>query len=300
MSNTGTSTMRAFIAAPADQNIDILKDELTKRNIQSYTAYDMAPATISLASNIEHAIKEADLMIAVISAQAPPNVFFEIGIAHALKKPFLLLISPQYGHLPSDLVGTFYLRTDPENREAIGFALDQSLPKIEKRISRPQKRIQKGTLLGDNAEQFLSLIQEKGSQLKGRELEQLVADVLRKAGVEAVSESPQHHEGADIAVWSDALQPLAGNPLLIEVKSYIKSKRKLEEALHQVERYRVKSGARLALLVVNAALDSMPVVPSIGGVLAVTLIDLIERLRSKTFPDAIRELRNQSVHKGDK
>jgi len=300
MKNTGTSTMRAFIAAPADQNLDILKDELTKRNIQSYTAYDIAPATISLTSNIEHAIKEADLIIAVISAQASPNIFFEIGIAHALKKPFLLLISPQYGHLPSDLAGTFYLRADPENREAIGFALDQSLTKIEKRISRPQKLIQEGTPLGDNAERFLSLIQEKGSQLKGRELERLVADVLRKAGVEAVSESPQPHAGADIAVWSDALQPLVGNPLLIEVKSHIQSKRKLEETLHQVERYRVKSGARLALLVVNAALASMPVVPGIGGVLAVTLIDLIERLRSKTFPDAIRELRNQYVHKGDK
>lgn len=299
MSNTDTFTMRAFIAAPADQELDVLKEELTKRNIQSYTAYDIAPATISLASNIEHAIREADLIIAVISARASPNLFFEIGIAHALKKPFLLLISPQYGHLPSDLAGTFYLRADPKNREAIGFALDQSLTRLEKRVVRSQKRPQEGMPLGDNAERFLSLIREKGSQLKGRELERLVADVLREAGVEAVSESPQPQSGADIAVWSDALQPLVGNPLLIEVKSRLQSKRQIEEALHQVERYRVKSGARLALLIVNAAFGSLAGVPAVGGVLAITLIDFIERLRSKTFPDAIRELRNQYVHKGD-
>ena len=300
MSNTNTYTMRAFIVAPADQKLDALKEELAKRRIQSYTAYDLSPATTSLATNIEHAIRDADLIIAVIPAQASPNVFFEIGMAHALKKPFLLLISPKYGHLPSDLTGTFYLRADPKNREAIGFALDQCLSRIERRVVRPQKRPQEGKPLGDNAERFLSLLREKGSQLKGRELESLVADLLREAGLEAVSESPQPQAGADIAVWSDALQPLVGNPLLIEVKSRLQTKRQLQDALHQVERYRVKSGARLALLVVNAALGSLSGVPAFGGVLAVTLIDFIERLRSKTFADAIQELRNQYVHSGDK
>jgi hypothetical protein len=301
MSNPDIHTMRVFIAAPANQSLDSLKEELSKRNILPFTAYDLPPATASLSRNIEQAIKEADLIIAVVPAHASPNVFFEIGLAYALKKPFLLLVSPKYGHLPSDLAGTFYLRADPENKEAIGFALDQCMSRIERRVKRPRKLSQEGKPIGGHADKFLSVIQERGDQLTGRELEILVADLLREAGVEAVSESPHPQAGADIAVWSDALQPLVGNPLLIEVKSKIQTKHQLIAALEQVERYREKSGARLALLVVNTILGSLlSTVPLFGGVLAVTLPDLIERLRAKSFADTVRELRNQQVHGGEK
>ena len=138
----------------------------------------------------------------------------------------------------------------------------------------------------------------EGGGLTGRELEDLVADVLRVSGVETMTQSPQPDQGADIAVWSDALQPLVGNPILIEVKSRIRDKAQLSEAVRQVERYRMQSGSRLALLVVNAALTALSGIPFLGGVLAITLPELIEQLRSKTFAEAIRDLRNRHVHGG--
>lgn len=301
MSKSNVTRTRAFIAAPANQGLESLKEELSKRNITPFTAYDIQSAIVSLSGNIEQAIKEADLIIAVVPENASPNVFFEVGLAYALKKPFLLLVSPKYGRLPSDLAGSFYLRADPDNKEALGFALDQFLSRVEKRVSRPRKPSQVGKPLGSGADKFLSIIESRGNQLTGRELESLVADLLREAGVEAVSESPQPNVGADIAVWSDALESLVGNPLLIEVKSKIQSKQQLIAALEQVERYREKSGARLALLVVNTLMASvLSAVPLVGGVLAVTLPDLIQRLRVKPFADAIRELRNQQVHGGEK
>ncbi len=301
MSKSNVARTHAFITAPANQSLESLKDELSKRQIIPFTAYDIPLTTASLSGSIEQAIKEADLIIAVVPENASPNVFFEIGLAYALKKPFLLLVSPKYGHLPSDLAGSFYLRADPDNKEALGFALDQFLSRVEKRVSRPRKPGQEGKPLGSDADKFLSTIERRGDRLTGRELESLVADLLRAAGVEAVSESPQPNVGADIAVWSDALEPLVGNPLLVEVKSKIQSRQQLIAALERVERYREKSGARLALLVVNTLLASaLSAVPLVGGVLAVTLPDLIQRLRVKSFADAIRELRNQQVHSGEK
>ena len=300
MKTHNTQPLRAFIAAPACEDLDILNAELTKRGITVFTAYDLSPATSSLAANVEKAIQQADLIVAVVPQQISPNVFFELGMAHALRKPVILLVSPQYGQIPSDLAGIFYLRADPKNREAIGFALDQCLSRMEKRIARPPKPPKEGRPLGADADKFLARIKSEGSSLRGRELENLVAEVLRTAGVNAMTQSPRPDQGADIAVWSDALQPLAGNPLLIEVKSNIRNKQQLLQAVNQVEQYRLKSGSRLALLVLNASRVALSSAPFIGGILTITLSELVDQLRTKTFAETVRELRNQYVHGGRK
>jgi Holliday junction resolvase-like predicted endonuclease len=298
MAKHDAAPLRAFIAAPASQDLSTLNKELTKRGVVAFTAYDLAPATGSLLSNIEQAIQDADIVIAVIPAGLSANVFFELGLAHALRKPLLILVSPKYGQLPSDLTGTFYLRTDPQNAEAIAFALDQCLGRVDKPTSRPPRLPKEGSPLGDEADKYIERITREGARLRGRELEDLVADILRAAGVEALTQSLQLDHGADIVVWSDALQPLAGNPLLVEVKSTIRGKSQLLQAAKQVERYRLQSGSGLALLVVNEALVSLDEAPFLGGVLAITLKDLIEQLRSKTFADMVRQLRNLYFHGG--
>jgi predicted nucleotide-binding protein len=56
---------------------------------------------------MQQAIKRANLVIAVIPEQASPNIFFELGMAQALNKSLILLVSPEYGNIPSDLVGAF-------------------------------------------------------------------------------------------------------------------------------------------------------------------------------------------------
>jgi hypothetical protein len=294
-----TQLLRAFVAAPVHQNLDALNAELNQRGITIFTAYELPPAS-SLAANIEKAIRQADLVVAVIPEQMSPNVFFELGMAHTLRKPIILLVSPQYGRMPSDLAGTFYLRADPENREAIGFALDQCLSRIEKRVARPPKPAKEGRPLGADADRFLALIQSQGPSLRGRKLENLVAEILRAADVNAVTQSPTPDRGADIAVWSDALESVAGNPLLIEIKSNIHSTQELLKAANQVERYRIRSGSLLALLIVNSSTAALPSTPTTGGVLAITLERLIGQLRGKTFAETIRELRNEYSHGGKK
>ncbi|MBI5634957.1 MAG: hypothetical protein HZA15_15930 [Nitrospirae bacterium] len=300
MTMHGKRALRAFIAAPVHQDLETLTTELRKRDIIVFTAYDLSPVTTSLVANIEKAIQQADLIVAVVPAQMSPNVFFELGIAHALHKPIILLVSPKYGQLPSDLAGTFYLRADSENREAIGFALDQCLSRIEKSVEQPTKATREGRPLGADADKFLDRINREGPSMRGRELENLVAEVLRTSGVDTMMQSPKPNQGADIAVWSDALQPVTGNPLLIEVKSSIRTKQQLLGALNQVEQYRINSGARLSLLVVMTSLVDLSSVPSISGILAVSFNELVNQLRNKTFAETIRELRNQYAHGGKK
>jgi nucleoside 2-deoxyribosyltransferase len=60
-------------------------------------------------------IRQADLIVADVSRQNP-NVFYEIGVADALRKPIILLFDLKSEHrLPSDLTGLQYIPYDVEN-----------------------------------------------------------------------------------------------------------------------------------------------------------------------------------------
>ena len=62
-----------------------------------------------LTSNILDRIREADLIIADVSRQNP-NVLYEVGFAHALRKPTILLYNIKSGSsFPSDLDGLQYI-----------------------------------------------------------------------------------------------------------------------------------------------------------------------------------------------
>jgi nucleoside 2-deoxyribosyltransferase len=68
-----------------------------------------------LASSVLDGIREADLIIADVS-RPNPNVFYEMGFAHALRKPTILLFDIKSGSsLPSDLAGLEYIAYDPTN-----------------------------------------------------------------------------------------------------------------------------------------------------------------------------------------
>lgn len=66
------------------------------------------------ANAITDAIQKADLVVADVSDRNP-NVMYELGYAHALRKPTLLLLSTESaGELPVDLAGYQMLTYDPK------------------------------------------------------------------------------------------------------------------------------------------------------------------------------------------
>jgi nucleoside 2-deoxyribosyltransferase len=77
---------------------------------------------------VTDAIHQADLILADLSGKSP-NVFYELGIAHALRKPTLLLVNTEAAQsLPSDLAGYNMLTYDPSDlsplRRQLARALD--------------------------------------------------------------------------------------------------------------------------------------------------------------------------------
>jgi Nucleoside 2-deoxyribosyltransferase len=66
-----------------------------------------------IATQIPRTIESADAVIADLT-NADPNVMYELGFAHALKKPVLPIVQRDSSRIPSDLQGyLFYAYDNP-------------------------------------------------------------------------------------------------------------------------------------------------------------------------------------------
>ena len=130
------------------------------------------------------------------------------------------------------------------------------------------------------------------------EQEIVVADALRSSGTDVVVTSPSHDVGVDLAVWSDVLEPFVGNPLLIEVKGRIRGKTEAKQVLRQLASYVSASGSQWGLLLYGDGPDigGQPSASTFPNVLVLSLRSLLENLRTRAFPELIRDLRNRRVH----
>ncbi len=286
------------MAASGRVELQAIKEELQCRGIEAWTAYELPSMGVSVQEHVEKTLRASDLVIAVISTESSPNVFFELGLAQGLGKQILLLVSPEYGQLPSNLAGRVYVRADPDNREAIGFALDQIQASSQRKPHKSPRPRPTERALGNQVDRYLNLVRERGPEMTGTELEQLVVDLLKASGVSTVTRSSSPERGAGIAVWSDDLQAVVGNPMLIEVKAQVRDREHVQQALEQVETYRQKSKTQWALLVLPLVSAALVGLPFAGSVLTLTIADLLERLRDKSFAETVRELRNARVQGG--
>jgi len=110
---------QVFIIAPYDPDGQRVQD--TVRQAIEEAGFEVVqnvgnvrPGAV-LASSVLDGIRGADLIIADVS-RPNPNVFYEMGFAHALRKPTILLFDIKSGSsLPSDLAGLEYIAYDPTN-----------------------------------------------------------------------------------------------------------------------------------------------------------------------------------------
>jgi hypothetical protein len=95
-------------------------------------------------------------------------------------------------------------------------------------------------------------------------------------------------------VWSDDLDAIAANPLLIELKRFL-GVGAVQQTLAALS---VTPSARVALIVYldPARADPEALKTARFPVLAISLVDLLERMRAASFAEVVRHLRNRSVH----
>jgi hypothetical protein len=260
--------------------------------------HDLAVGT-DWASEIQKQLSQADLVIGVLTSERQsPWVLFELGQASALGRRIVLITSPNADPIPFALHQFLVLRIDLDNQEAMAFALDQllSAPDLPGRGPAPQATPLAG--LGTKADDLIAVLDRSLATSDWQSIERVVADALRWSGADVVVTSPKPDVGADFAVWSDVLEPFVGNPLLVEVKASIRGKAEANRAVHQLTSYLGASGSRWALLLYGDGPDpeGQAWSESPPNVLVLSVRSLLEALRTRAFPELVRDLRNRRVH----
>lgn len=129
-------TMQALVLTPADAGLLRATIETTLRDhsIQPVSLDQQANAGSVWMSVVTDAIQTADLIVADVSRDSP-YVLYELGFAHALRKPVLLLWNMASGtDLPSDLAGYQMLLYHPEKLGFLSYQISQFLGHQQARL----------------------------------------------------------------------------------------------------------------------------------------------------------------------
>lgn len=282
-----------FITAPASTNLDVLTEALRRRNIRI-----VGPESISLGAvwetEVSNLLDGVDLVIGVLTrARQSDWVLFELGQAWGKGKTVLLFAPPNGAYVPSTLRRFLTVRANLSNQEAIEFALDQILAAPEPASTRNRPAKEKAPL-GASADGYLQGSIPMLASVNPQELESLVAKALGEAGVDVLARSEAQDRGADIAIWSDELQPFVGNPLLVEIKSRLTTPKAVTIAAQQLSKYVTSTGGLWGLLLYGVGPNDLGALPS--NILALSIETLFLRLREESFDQIVRELRNRRVH----
>lgn len=294
-----------YIAAPVGTQLVTLRSVLGEKGF-----HVIAPDDLPIGSNrlteISSVLPQVDLVIGVLTKERRSEwVLFELGQAWAAKRQ-ILLFAPPSSSVPSNLRHVLVVRTSLGNREAIRFVLDQFLASPRDGTSTQAivppphhpKVVKVGKVLGSDASAYIARCHDALDRRDWLAFEEIVSEALRKSGVDVIAGHP-NDDRADLAIWSDALQPFVGNPLLIEVRGRIENAGSARTALKRLSESIASSGAIWGLLIYGSgpAGDAKPWTDTPPNILTISIFELLERMRGDPFEEVVKTLRNQRVHR---
>jgi hypothetical protein len=293
-----TRIRTCFISSVAGTSLGTLRAVLAEKGVRVVVPEEIYPG-LDWSAKLSSIISHVDLVIGVLTRERRSSwVFLELGQAVAFGKQVLVFAPPQIEGPPFVLHRFLIVRASLSNRKAISFALDQVLasppPPDRTTESKPKEK----HLLGQHADRLLHELHLATEARDWHRIESITADALRLGGVDVISEATIRNRRVDLALWSDALQPIMGNPLLVEVKASLHDGDAARQAAQQLSAASAEAGSGWGLLLyaksrtTNEGLQF--VVPP--NVLVLSLPTLLNEMRNRSFAEIVQDLRNQRVH----
>ena len=284
---------RLYVSAPSDLDLRPLLDGLKRRGAEPYVLSDVAPLGGEILNSLRLAIQRADRVLIVLGDTPAPDPMFEAGLALGLGKSLLIIAAPG-ATVPADLAGQVIARAHPDDLDAISFALDQ----VQQRAPRDTRRTPQpgGRPLGaDMAERLLARLNAPGHTEASSIA--VLAEAIEASGSVAVINT-ERDTGFDLGVWSDDLEAIGGNPLLVEVRRSLVPGA-VDQVLHSLADH---PSARLGLVVYlepppgDRASARAELNQARFPVLVISIQQLLRRMASASFAEVIRDMRNRSAH----
>jgi hypothetical protein len=284
-----------FISAPPSMDTKGLRDTFRERGFDPVTIDSVAAVGQSLAELIGECIDKAEWVLIVFHHGRNPNVMIELGYAMAKKKRIIALVPPD-GEAP--VADVPYLRTALDNKEAIGFWLDQVLT-APKGKAKPRKGdLKKTKPLGSAADDLLQELRAAQGRISEARFAAIVRRAIEGSGVSTVVSEPGFADrGVDFAVWSEDVEPQIKNPVVIELKTRLRGKLQFKRAIAQLSKALDSTGTQVGLLIYaegHLTIDEDALFDP--RVCVFSLEEFLSGLKQRGFADLLRRARNMRVH----
>jgi nucleoside 2-deoxyribosyltransferase len=286
-----------FVSAPFGFDAYPLAEALREKNISS-SRLDKIELGRSIIDSILDEVKEADFVCAVLpSGYTPENVIFEIGFALGLKRPVLVLTEPEV-KVPFELRNLAQATVRLNDKRALGKAVEALLPAIAKAPHHGRKPVtfpKLRTISRADADEIFARLSEP-HKVSEANFQEIVTDLFQKAGV--LAPSPSHSGRGDLSIWIDELEPVFGNPILVEVKAGRLRQSQIDDAYHFLSYHLIRSNLLLGIVVywdIESRKFGIPS-PTLPLVACFSVDELVDHLRLGTFTQALVNIRNRAAH----
>jgi hypothetical protein len=287
-----------FISAIAGTNLQTLREVLAEKGVEVVVP-EGSPSGSDWPTELTSIISRVDLVIGVLTQEERWSwVLFELGQAIALKRQVILFAPPPIKIFPPDLQRFLVVRAGLKNRGAISFAVDQVLAAPPATARYRELKPSERRYLGPQADRFLHEIRWAIEKQDWQLVELTTREALKLSGVDVISQVAISNRDVDLAIWSDALQPTMGNPLLVEVKGRLLDVDTARKAAQQLSILTTAAGTEWGLLLYGdtSIIEDGLRFATPPNVLVLSLTSLFEQMKTRPFAEIVKDLRNRRVH----
>jgi hypothetical protein len=287
----------AYISAPPSIDTRPLRQAFEVKGVHAFSP-DQLDLPGQLPDVLREAMRRADLVVAVVDPTSSSNfVFYEVGYAQGVGKPAFIFLGGDASPAVWTSMGTPYFRFDPDNPSALDFAVQQILAIPHHGMASPPNPRKRGHPIGDKADELLARLRAEGESRKELVLEEVVGRAIRESGVTSI-ESGERDLGVDFFVWSEDLSPWVGNPIAIELRQNVRSGADVNTAVGHLTQAMARGRIPWGLFIHGPSTLDVWNAIAVPNILSISAEDFIERLRTTSFGELVRRLRNQRVHGG--
>ncbi len=288
------SGKRAFISAAASTDTSVVRQVLGQQGIATFTADELDLPGLPFSEIVREGIEQADFVVGIVdNAAASENVLFELGFAQAMQKRTFVIVDTNTSSPFTSTFGIPYLRISPTNVDAVTYGLRQFVASKHKTL--PLRSVAETHAIGSAADDLLTRLRAVHISKSAPELMKIIEHAIKLAGVLVVTEKPMDM-GADLAVWSDDLVPWVTNPLMMQVKLSLPTKAAADRLFEQLSAALPSVRSTWALFVYMDAQPESLIAIDRGRILAISAERFVGSLRTTSFGELVRNLRNARVH----
>jgi hypothetical protein len=298
MRKTRAATRRkCFISAPFGTDTSQLIEAFRRRDVECLRLDNLKPGA-AVIDTLQKLVHDVTFVCGVFKGPSPnPNVLFELGLAAGLQKPIVVL-SELDANVPLDLKSLLVVHISIDDAASIDTAIDSLLQHVTRGTPK-QKSIPRNleaTIDRDAALKRLAALSGSAAAQRGIAYETFVRDLFEEANI-TVSQPSRMDTGADLAIWLNGIEPVIGNPILVEVKGGEATSQRQHEAETKLLQSLGKVAAPAGMIIwVGESSRPRKTATNLPIVFTFSIVELIDLLATRRLAPELVQRRNRAVH----